>query len=104
MFNPKGYPLCSLTPQNYKGPTMVLLAGGTLLVGDVVYFTTAGTVNKSTTSADYAAFAGVVVGGTATNMQFTADDASVVGTTAATVGQQVLVQYGGIATVQSAAA
>lgn len=68
-------------------------AGGTLLVGDAVFLSAANTVNKSTTVGDYANFVGFVVGGD-TNAYRT-DDA--VGTTAATVGQGVMVQISGVA-------
>jgi hypothetical protein len=65
----------------------------TLLVGDAVYISGAGIVNKSTTVANYATFVGFVVGGTSNS--FRTDDA--VGTTAATSGQAVAVQISGIA-------
>lgn len=68
-------------------------AGGTLLVGDAVFISGPGAVNKSTTVADYANFVGFVVGGQSNN--FRTDDA--VGTTAATTGQGVMVQISGIA-------
>ena len=40
----------------------------TLIVGDVVYISANNTVRKSTTLANYSTIAGVVVGGTSTNM------------------------------------
>lgn len=79
-------------------------AGAALLVGDVVYYTsTAETVNKSATAADYAAFAGVVVGGRATydNAMHQADH---VGLAAAAADEDVLVQINGIAWVDAGAA
>ncbi len=104
MFNPRRFPFQSLSPKNYGGDCVVMLAAGTLLVGDVVFYSSANTVNKSSTAADYVAVVGVVVGGTATGMQITADSPAVVGTNAATVGQNVIVQINGIATVIAAAA
>lgn len=65
----------------------------TLLVGDAVYLHGVGIVNKSATVTLYTAFIGYVVGGESTGMLI--DD--VVGTTAATSGQKVLVQTSGIA-------
>lgn len=38
-------------------------AGGTLLVGDAVFISAAGTVNKSVTAADHLKAAGIVIGG-----------------------------------------
>lgn len=105
MFNPRNFRVQRLASGNFKGDVVIATAGGTLNVGDVVYWSAAGTVNKSTTSANYAAFAGVVVAGPGTSNLFTADDVTnVVGTQAATVGQDVYVQINGIATVQTAAA
>lgn len=68
-------------------------AGGTLLVGDAVRISAADTVNKSATVGDYATFVGFVVGGQSND--FRTDDA--VGTTAATSGQDVMVQISGVA-------
>jgi hypothetical protein len=78
------------------------LAAGTLLIGDVVYVSAADTVAKSTTNANYAGFAGVVVGGDsyATDGSI-CSDSTIVGATAATVGQAVLVQIDGIAYIKS---
>lgn len=68
-------------------------AGGTLLVGDAVRISAVGAVNKSATVGDYATFVGFVVSGESNS--FRVDDA--VGTTAATVGQGVMVQISGVA-------
>lgn len=84
------------------GRTIRMLAAGTLLIGDVVYISAAETVAKSTTNADYAAFAGVVVGGqTWDNLGTVATASTEVGQTAATVGQWVLVQIDGIVNIKS---
>lgn len=45
------------------GPITEIIAGGTLLIGDVVMVSAASTVNKSAVAANGAFFAGVVVGG-----------------------------------------
>jgi hypothetical protein len=65
----------------------------TLLVGDAVYLAGVGIVDKSATAANYVGFVGFVVGGDANGNR--TDDA--VGTTAATSGQQVIVQISGVA-------
>lgn len=86
------------------GRVIRLLAGATLLIGDVVYVSTAAaeTALKSTTNANYAGFAGVVVGGASFNsLGYINDDSSIVGQTAATSGEWVLVQIDGIAYVKS---
>lgn len=78
------------------------LAAGTLLIGDVVYISAAETVAKSTTNADYAGFAGVVVGGDSYSKEgYVANESTLVGQTAALVGEVVLVQIDGIALVKS---
>lgn len=75
------------------GIVHLFTASGTLLVGDAVYLSAAGTVAKSATAANYAGFVGFVVGGDANG------DAvdSPVGTTAATDTQRVMVQISGVA-------
>jgi hypothetical protein len=84
------------------GIVIRVLAGATLLLGDVVYYSAADTVNKSATNANYAGFAGVVVGGQTYDPAGTVMDTSTeVGGTAATVGQWVLVQINGIAFIKS---
>ena len=65
----------------------------TLLVGDAVFLAGVGIVDKSATAANYVGFLGYVVGGQS-NAFRTAD---AVGTTAATSGQGVMVQYTGVA-------
>ena len=102
--NPTRFPQRSLSPAlNYGGECLVTTAAGTLLVGDVVYWSAANTVAKSATAADYAAFVGVVVGGAQTaNLPTTA--LADVGTNAALVGESVIVQLRGIVTVIAAAA
>lgn len=104
MANPKHFPFSGLTPKNYGGQCVVMLAAGTLLVGDVVYYSAANTVAKSSTAADYAGVVGVVVGGVQTNMQIASETPALVGTNAALVGESVIVQINGIATVIGAAA
>ena len=65
----------------------------TLLVGDAVYLAGVGIVDKSTTAANYLGFVGFVVGGQSNSFSH----ADAVGTTAATSGQQVMVQISGVA-------
>ena len=65
----------------------------TLLVGDAVYLAGVGIVDKSTTASNYVGFVGFVVGGQTND--FRRYDA--VGTTAATSGQDVIVQISGVA-------
>lgn len=74
-------------------------SGAALNVGDVVYLSAANTVNKSTTSANYAGFVGVVVGGYSTGMRIPPETnvASIAATSGS--GQDVLVQIDGIAWV-----
>lgn len=103
-FNPRNFPLSSLTPRNYGGRTLVLTAAGTLLVGDVVYYSAANTVAKSATAADYAAVVGVVVGGAQTSMLPVTDTDASIGTNAALIGEAVMVQTEGLTKVIAAAA
>jgi hypothetical protein len=70
-------------------------AGSTLLVGDAVYLSGVNTVDKSTTAANYVGFVGFVVSGDALGDSQACGEYPV-GTTAATVNQQVLVQISGI--------
>lgn len=65
----------------------------TLLVGDAVYLSGVGIVDKSATAANYVGFVGFVVGGEQNS--YRTDDA--VGTTAATSGRPVMVQISGVA-------
>jgi hypothetical protein len=84
------------------GRVCMFLAAGTLLLGDVVYISAAETVAKSATNADYAGFAGVVIGGASfspTNQ--VNSDSTLIGQTAALVGERVIVQIDGIAYVKS---
>jgi len=80
------------------------VAGASLNVGDVVYFSAAaGVVNKSTTIANYQTFAGVVVGGRQTGGRaLTMQNA--VGVLAANVNELVLVMVRGKMWVVSGAA
>lgn len=111
-YNPTGVPYRKigldaqdLTVPPYGGDVMQYTAEAALLIGDVVYFTVANNVNKSSTAADYAAFAGVVVGGDSFNGMIVADDpTNCIGQNAAAAGGKVWVQYNGIAPVVSAAA
>jgi hypothetical protein len=80
------------------GTIINAVANATLLTGDIVYVDGAGTVNKSATSANYAGFVGVVVGGPGTRNSVETD-ALRTGLTAGTSGQTVLVQVSGIARV-----
>lgn len=84
------------------GPTVVLISGAALKIGDVVHITaTAKRVTKSTTVGDAATFAGVVVGG---GSDFGADEAffdtdNVGKTIVGAAGKSVVVQVAGIANV-----
>lgn len=93
-----------ITLDGDSDPNTVLSTGGivetfvanstTLLVGDIVYLQGAnGVVDKSATAANYVGFVGVVVGGASTDFELN----RAVGITAATSGQQVVVQLNGIA-------
>jgi hypothetical protein len=83
-----------LTPNAVGGVVHLFTAASTtLLVGDAVYLSGVGIVDKSATAANYVGFIGFVVGGDSNN--FRTDDA--VGTTAATSGQRVMVQISGVA-------
>lgn len=72
------------------GQVRAYQASGTLLIGDVVYFSANNTVAKSATLANYNAEAGVVIGGQSVSNRATIVAADV-GTTAATNGQVVWV-------------
>lgn len=65
----------------------------TLLVGDIVYLSGVGIVNKSATASNYVGYIGVVVGGQSNGFRKT----DAVGTTAALSGEKVMVQVSGIA-------
>lgn len=82
--------LDSLNGGQVGGETRTYLAGGTLLVGDVVSLTASNTVTKTTTAADHEKVVGVVVGGRSTGMRAKLDSADL-GTTAAVVNRPVLV-------------
>ncbi len=113
-YNPTGLPYRKLgldgefdmTQPSYGGTVVLATAENALLIGDVVFWSgTANNVDKSSTAADYAAFAGVVVGGANFDMFVVADDlVNAVGQTAADAGELVWVQIDGIAPVVSAAA
>lgn len=78
------------------GTVIECIGAAALLVGDVVFASVTGKVNKSATTANYVGFVGVVVGGNATNGMIS----GTVGASACTGdGQRVLVQINGIATV-----
>lgn len=86
-----------------SGDVIQLTASGTLKIGDVVYYSAASTVAKSATGSNHDKIAGVVIGGQSTYDSII-DDSALVGTTAATDGQRVLVLLHGIAYVVVAAA
>lgn len=85
------------------GEVIQFTASGTLLVGDLVYFSAASTVAKSNNTANHTKIAGVVVGGQSTDGAII-DEETYVGITAATDGQTVLVLVRGLAYVKGAAA
>lgn len=92
-----------LTVGQAGGNVVRLTAGATLLIGDAVYISDTNTVNKSTTQTNAKFFVGIVVGGddvTSGERNVVPYDISTyppIGTTAATVGNAVIVQTDGIA-------
>lgn len=88
----------------YGGRIARYTANGVLKVGDVVYIDAANRVAKSNTQANYATFAGVVVGSLSDfDGAVVGDDSTLVGTSL-TSGATVLVQVDGIAKVVADAA
>jgi hypothetical protein len=87
------------------GPVNIYTPAVALNYGDAVYFSAADTVTKSLVSADYVAFAGIVVGGDLTHMiHHTAEDVALTGTfQVATASGRVIVQWAGPALVITAA-
>lgn len=71
------------------GVVHALIAGGTLLIGDLCRLSAAFTANKTNVAANYFNFVGVVVGGTRTDFRVMQDD-SAIGFTAALVNEIVL--------------
>ena len=87
------------------GIVIKLVAAGALNVGDFVFLSAAGKVNKSNTPANYQAAVGVVVGGKNTGMQCFTDWAAAAQISATSAdNDEVLVQISGIAYVVSDAA
>lgn len=84
---------------DFGGSVKTYVAGGNLNVGDVVYFSSANTVNKSTTTSLYGTVAGVVVGGKATYYNVVTSWVAGSQPSAASTGELVLVQINGIAFV-----
>lgn len=72
----------------------------TLIVGDVVYISAANTVRKSATLANYNTIAGVVVGGTSTNMAAVTSAPAATDTAAKGATAKVLVLVSGRAWVR----
>lgn len=88
----------------YGGQIARYTANGVLKIGDVVYVSAANTVSKSNTQANYATFAGVVVGSLVDfDGAVVGDDSNLVGSSL-TSGAEVLVQISGIAKVVADAA
>lgn len=89
------------------GNTIVLTAEAALLIGDIVFVSTAaaGSVNKSATVGDYVRFAGVAVGGGST---FGADlgifDRNATGLALIPINKATVIQTNGIAWVTAGAA
>lgn len=83
-------------PLAVGGLCRIYTAAAQLLVGDVVYLSAAGTVNKTAVTGTQVATIGVVVGGTATRMECI-DDAAEVGQVASAAGDQVIVCHDGTA-------
>jgi hypothetical protein len=87
------------------GEVIRCLADAALKIGDVVYWSSPLSVNKSATVTNYASFAGVVVGGEALGADEVFLDGSLVDTTAAAAdGDWVLIQTTGVAYVIAGAA
>lgn len=86
------------------GRCVVMTAAAALLVGDLVFISAANTVNKSNTIANYTAVLGVVVGGTATQMEAMLNSGDVGLTAAAAANDLVLVLFDGFAYVTAGAA
>ncbi len=81
------------------------IAAATLLIGDAVYLTAAGLVNKSATAGNYSAFIGIVVGGYSFEKENGLSFVStLVGNTAALVNELVWVATGGVAYANAGAA
>jgi hypothetical protein len=74
------------------------VAGGTLLIGDVVLINDAGRIVKSATAADYFGCVGIVVGGTKTYGRILQNDLDI-SEEAAIDGDDVIVAWGGIVKV-----
>lgn len=88
----------------YGGQIKTFLAGASLNIGDVVFYSAANTVSKSATTANYVGFVGVVVGGDSYDIDGRISyDTLVLASpvTAATTGQKVQVQIDGIAEVRT---
>lgn len=81
------------------GDCIQFTANGTLKLGDVVYLSSSTTVAISVTGSNHDKVIGVVVGGQALGSSAVNDDAALVGTTAATNGQTVIVLVRGVAYV-----
>jgi|SRR6478736_2408542 len=88
----------------YGGQIARYTASGVLKVGDIVYVSAANTVAKSNTQANYATFAGVVVGSLSDFDGATVNDDSNLLGASLTSGATVLVQISGIAKVVADAA
>lgn len=89
---------------NIGGDVAIFTANGVLKVGDIVYVDAENRVAKSNTQANYATFAGVVVGSLVDlDGSVIADTSALVGTSL-TSGALVLVQYNGVAYVVADAA
>lgn len=102
--NPSGIPwICAQNDTTVAdgtgGNVVIKVAAGTLLFGDLVFENLGGRAEKSLESSPYfCRFLGVVVGGSATGYGAT-NDATLIGTTMSTVGQNVLIQTNGVAYV-----
>ncbi len=94
------YPFDSTNMGNTGGQVVTYLSGDTEYIGQVVYISAKNTVKHDTVATHYNALAGVVVGGTQTNMQASGDSASV-GDTASFIGGRVLVLVTGRAWVKT---
>jgi hypothetical protein len=90
-------------PLEIGGLLRIYTAAAALLVGDVVFLSAAGTVDKTVTTGTHVRAVGVVVGGTATGMTCCSDSADVA-TAAAAANERVLVCFSGTAFVIADAA
>lgn len=87
------------TRASIGGPVIKFKAAAALLLGDAVYLSADGTVNKSGTVGNHSKRIGVVVGGANTGNEVITDSAQYGVATVADADEDVLVQVGGVSYV-----